>query len=220
MNADADPSVRLPVVLVHGGLYDAAMDSDRFWGSSRVVAGLRDCGLEVQGFDRPARPTDWAQEGAALAGFLRDTFSSPALVVAASNGCSTALRVAVDEPDLVARLMLCWPATADDPVADELARVIISEEADDPTASRLLAGTPVRGVTEAELATINVPCVVFPCLPENQFHQRSTVTGLLAAIPDSIVFGGSPDPMADDFPGFRDSFVSLVADVALVDPDD
>ncbi len=45
---------------------------------------------------------------------LRHASATPALVVAGSNGCSAALRLALDQPELVAGLVLAWPPLRED----------------------------------------------------------------------------------------------------------
>ena len=141
-------------------------------------------------------------------------------LVAGSNGCSVALRVVLDRPELVARTMLCWPATAGDQVIDELARIIITDVHGNAAADELLAGRPIRGVDAEELGTLNGEFVIYPSMPENKAHQRSTVMELLAAVPGSMMVGGSPEPIDDDFFDHCESFVATVEAFSKVVHDD
>lgn len=109
-------------VLVPGGLYES-MDADRFWRRTGVIAGLARHGLRVLIVDRPSRPASWAEEAEALSAALGEWRALP--IVAGSNGCSVAVRLAVDFPSRLSSLVLCWPATAGDPIADEAAAAVL-----------------------------------------------------------------------------------------------
>ena len=50
------------LLLVHGGLWEAGMDADRFWGQPGIVAGLQKRGFDVLAPDRPHHAPDWATE--------------------------------------------------------------------------------------------------------------------------------------------------------------
>ena len=102
------------LLLVHGGLWEAGMDADRFWGQPGIVAGLQKRGFDVLAPDRPHQAPDWAAEASHLASAL----AWPVTVLAGSNGCSAATRLALDFPGAVAALLLAWPATAKDPAVD------------------------------------------------------------------------------------------------------
>ena len=211
----------LPIVLVHGGLYDdPAMTADDFWLAPGIARALSKAGVEVIVHERPAEPTSWSDEGRALAATIEATGHQRVAVVAGSNGCSAAIRLAVDRPQLVARTMLCWPATAGDPVVDGLAGVIIADAHDAEVATRLLAGTPIRGTSVAELAELRHEVVIYPSLPENKVHQRQTVFALLDAIPDAILVGGSPEPTDVAFTEFLEPFVSVVTAFSHIEHDD
>lgn len=176
--------------------------------------------VEVLVHERPPEPTSWAEEADALAETIEASGHERVALVAGSNGCSAALRLLVDRPELVARTLLCWPATAGDPVVDDLARIIISDVHDANAAAALLAGSPVRGVTADELAAIDGEVVVYPSMPENKAHQRSTVTGLLTTIPGVMLIGGSPEPFDDAFADFVDGFVNIVEAFSKLQYDD
>src|ERR1700681_2429090 len=87
------------------------MDAGRFWHQPGIVAGLRRHGFEVLAPSRLQQAPDWSAEASHLA---RSTPRMPVTVLAGSNGCSAAARLALDFPDAVKRLLLAWPATAGD----------------------------------------------------------------------------------------------------------
>ncbi len=211
----------VPIVLVPGGLYDdPPMTGAEFWGASGVASAIARAGVEVVVHERPSTPRSWVEEAAALAETIDRSGHERVALVAGSNGCSAALRYVLDHPGRAARTMLCWPATAGDPVVDELARIIISDTHDADIAAGLLAGSPVRGVTPDELATLDHECVVYPSLPENKIHQRTTVIDLVEALPNAILVGGSPEPTDDAFADFLDTFTNVVAAFSRIEHDD
>lgn len=211
----------LPIVLVHGGLYDdPVMTAADFWIATGVAGALAKSGVEVIMHERPTEPASWAEESEALAATIEAAGHQRAAVVAGSNGCSAAMRMVLDRPGLAARTMLCWPATSGDHVIDGLASVIIADVHDDAVAAELLAGAPIRGVTPEELAALEHEVVIYPSLPENKIHQRVTVFELLDVIPDAILVGGSPEPLDDTFGDFLDEFVAVLKAFSRVEHDD
>ncbi len=198
------------VLLVHGGLYED-MDAGRFWVEPGIADGLATAGFEVLAPDRMRQPPAWTAEAAALATALRGA-PGPAAVVAGSNGCSAALRLAIDFPDLVDRLVLAWPATAGVPELDARARAVIDAVADEGTADRLLAGNTVRGVADAELRRLDRAVTIVPAPVDDPVHLQSTVDALLVLLPDARAtdpFPGTPRP---EFTEHRDEFVRVVAE--------
>ncbi|WP_409186051.1 alpha/beta fold hydrolase [Amycolatopsis sp. VS8301801F10] len=181
------------LLLVHGGLGDD-MDADRFWTRPGVTGGLRRDGRTVLVPDRLRRAPDWPAEAAHLAAFLPER---PVVVVAGSNGCSAAVRLALDFPRRVDRLLLAWPATAGAGVAGV------------PRA--LLQGETLRGVADAELAALAVTVGVLPSVPDNPVHQRRTVDALLRLVPGSTELPGCPEPPQ---PGFESHVDDLLASIA------
>ena len=139
------------MVMVHGGLWED-MDAERFWVRPGVVDGLAAAGMEVLAPDRLVRPDSWAAEVRHLRAMLPDKSLT---VLAGSNGCSVAARLAVDDPDRVARLVLAWPATAGDPRVDAWTREQGAPEA-------MLVGETLRGLTDTELAGLSMPVAVLP----------------------------------------------------------
>ena len=211
----------LPVVLVAGGLYDEPpITAQWFWTETGVAPMLARRHVEVIVHDRPATPTSWEEEAVALAATIEDGGHEQVALVAGSNGCSAALRLMIDRPELVARAMLCWPATAGNPVVDDLAEIIISDAKDKATAQRLLSGYPIRGTTREELAALDTEIVLYPSMPESQAHQRSTITELLSTVTGIMMVGGSPEPFNDEFAEFLEGFVDLVEAFSKVMHDD
>ncbi len=94
------------VLLVHGGLFDP-MTGERFWTLPGVVDDLANAGYRVLTIDRrfsPGRTTadfashSWDVEADDLASVLDATDVGRAHVVAGSNGCSAAARLALRHP--------------------------------------------------------------------------------------------------------------------------
>jgi pimeloyl-ACP methyl ester carboxylesterase len=128
------------VLLLHGGLWDDAMDAERFWVRPGIFAGLQDHGLQVLAPDRPPRAPSWAVEVDHLTPRLPNR---PLVVVAGSNGCSAAMRLALAHPDRVERLLLAWPATANNPVVDAQTRSsLIDRDASPDSIDELLGARP------------------------------------------------------------------------------
>ncbi|MFD8600160.1 alpha/beta fold hydrolase [Kitasatospora sp. NPDC059646] len=170
------------LVLVHGGLWDDGMDGERFWGRTGVAAGLRGEGLAVTAPDRAMRAGSWDAEAEHLAAALPDR---PVVLVAGSNGCSAAVRLALARPGRVRGLLLCWPATAGDaPVDGRLPAEAVP----------LLAGGVLRGVRDEELTGLRMPVGVLPSVPENPVHRRWTADALLALVPGAVELPGCPEP--------------------------
>ena len=213
--------VALPVVLVPGGLYDdPPVTAQWFWVETGVAPMLGRRNVDVLVHDRPTDARSWSEEAEALAATIAAAGHSQVALVAGSNGCSVALRLMLDRPDLVARTLLCWPATAGHPVIDGLAHTIISDVHNAHVAEQLLKGAPIRGVSVDELAAISGEVVVYPSMPESQAHQRSTVTELLSTIPGVMLVGGSPEPFDDAFADFVEGFVDLVEAFSKIHHDD
>ena len=211
----------LPVVLVPGGLYDEPpVTAQWFWVETGVAPMLMRRKVDVIVHERPTEPKSWSEEADALAATIEAAGHQRVALVAGSQGCSAAMRLMLNRPDLVARTMLCWPATAGNPVIDGLAHTIISDVHDEASAQKLLEGHPLRGISADELASITGEVVVYPSMPESQAHQRSTVTELLTTIPGVMVVGGSPEPFDDAFADFVEGFVDLVVAFSKVMHDD
>lgn len=200
------------VLLVHGGLWQEDMDADRFWSMTGIVAGIERAGFTVLAPNRPSRPTSWDLEAEQLARCLP---ARPVSVVAASNGCSAAIRLALALPDRVERMMLAWPATGGDPAVDARTRADLTRRgADVQTVRALLGGESIRGVSDSELSTLTPPVGLVPAVPENPSHQRRTVDALRQLLPRSEEFPGCPEPPLPGFASHLDRFLTSVVTFA------
>lgn len=207
----------LPVVLVTGGLYDGHTPGHG-WDGPGVSAALRALGWPVHTPRRAHQPRSWGDETSALAAAAQEAGGGdPVALVAASNGCSAALRVAVDHPELVDRLVLCWPATGDDAEVDRRERRRLEAGgADDAVVTTLLDGELVRGLRPDELRSVDVTVVLVPAEPDDDDHQRRTVAELRRLLPRAVIGLGTPTPR---HPSFGHHLAPLVAllDVVLLD---
>jgi len=177
------------LLLIHGGLWDD-MNAQRFWAESGVVTLLESRGHAVHAPDRLRHARNWISEADYLAAMLPAT---PMVVVAASNGCSAAVRLALQRPERVKRLVLCWPATAGDAQVDESVRERMrAAGADKLTIDALLNGASLRGVSDAELKRLALDVGVLPAPSEHRFHQRRTTDRLLQLLPRGIELAASP----------------------------
>jgi len=199
---------------------DPPVTAQWFWVETGVAPMLARRKVDVVVHERRVTPKSWEEEVEALRATIEAAGHERVALVAGSNGCSPALRLMLDQPELVARTMLCWPATAGHPIVDELATIIISDVHDATTAERLLAGSPLRGVEREEMGNITGEVVIYPSMPESQAHQRSTITELLSTIPGVMLVGGSPEPFDDAFADFVEGFVDIVEAFSKVMHDD
>jgi pimeloyl-ACP methyl ester carboxylesterase len=196
------------IFLIHGGLWDEGMNAARFWHDTGVVDGLRGGGLDVLAPDRLARAPSWQAEVDHLAGLLP---AEPVTVLAGSNGCSAAARLALAFPSRVARLLLAWPATVGDRAVDGATRRYLTRNGATPeVAAALVAGETLRGVTDGELAALRAPAGILPSVPENRTHQRHTADALLRLVPGARELPGCPEPPTPDFPGHLAGFLRNV----------
>ena len=199
-----------PLVLVHGGLYED-VDAASFWGRTGIGAGLRAMGFSVHAPARPSAPRSWEEERDALLMAISSRTSDPVAMVAASNGCSVALRAVLDMPGVARALVLCWPATAGDEAIDASARERIIPIAGGATADRLLAGQIIRGVLDDELEHIGIPVAIVPSEADDAFHQRSTVQGLYRHLPQVTILEPAPPALRSNFRHYRARFIANVA---------
>jgi hypothetical protein len=186
------------LLLVHGGLWEAGMDADRFWSQPGIVAGLEKRGFDVLAPDRPRQAPDWTTEASHLASALA--------------GRAEASCLALDFPGAVAALLLAWPATAKDPAVDAHDRLRLAElGAPDEVIGALLEGQTLRGLTDEELAGLPMPVGVVPSALANAFHQRHSVDSLLRLVPGAVELPGCPESPRPEFPPYLESFVNAVA---------
>lgn len=196
------------LLLVHGGLWEEGMNADRFWRRPGIVAGLEERGFDVLAPDRRHQAPDWSAEASHLAAALPGL---PVTVVAGSNGCSAAARLALDFPGAVASLILAWPATANDPAVDAHDGAHLAGlGARDEVIRALLDGQTLRGLTDKELAGLPMPVGVVPSALANAFHQRHTVDALLGLLPEAALLPACPESPRPEFPPYLASFVSAV----------
>ncbi|MHA6764161.1 alpha/beta fold hydrolase [Streptacidiphilus sp. PAMC 29251] len=185
------------VLLIHGGLWEYGMDADRFWAAPGISAGLEREGFTVLAPNRLHHPPNWDAEVEHLTPVLPN---HPVSVMAGSNGCSVAVRLALSFPDRIASLLLAWPATAGDPAVDSRTHSGLTDKgAFEQTIHALLDGQTLRGVSDTELATLTMPISVLPSAPENPYHQRQTVDALRRLLPNSDELPGCPEPPRPDF---------------------
>lgn len=111
-------------------------------------------------------------------------------------------------------MILAWPATADDPARAHLAAHGASPEVTDA----LLTGQTLRGLTDTELAALNIPAAVLPADPPNPFHQRHTAETLLRLLAQASELPGSPEPPRPEFPPHLNALVKAVAAFASGQP--
>jgi pimeloyl-ACP methyl ester carboxylesterase len=169
-------------------------DAEFFWQRPGVTAGLRQH-VHVVAPDRLRRAASWAAEADHLARHV----ARPVTVVAGSNGCSAAVRLAVGRPELVERLVLAWPATANDPGVDRFTREALGELGAAPdVVDGLLRGETLRGTTDAELRRLRMPVAVVAAVPDNPAHQRRTVDAI-KRLTGAVELAGCPEPPRDGF---------------------
>lgn len=145
--------------------------------------------------NRLRRADSWVAEADHLAGFIAE----PVIVVGGSYGCSAAVRLAVDRPELVERLVLAWPAAADDPYVDTFTREALGGlGASTEVIDELLRGETLPGVRDAELRALRMPVAVVGAVPENPVHRRRTVAAI-KRLTGAVELGGCPEPPRDGF---------------------
>ena len=151
----------------------------------------------VTAIDRLSRAPSWTAEAEHLA---KTAPATGMTVVGGSNGCSVAVRLALQHPELVQRLILAWPATAGDTQLDaRTGERLRASGADSITIATLLAGDTLRGTSDAELKQLAIHVGVLPSTPHDSSHQRVTVDRLLRLVPRSIELAGYPAPVRPEF---------------------
>jgi pimeloyl-ACP methyl ester carboxylesterase len=116
-----DSGAGAAVLLIHGGLMDP-MDGERFWITPGVVGDLAAAGYRTLVPDRRFHAgrtsadfgvAGWGVEVDDLLAVLDAAGIERAHVVAGSNGCTAAVRLALRRSRRVRSLVLCWPAAAE-----------------------------------------------------------------------------------------------------------
>ncbi|MFG1645127.1 alpha/beta fold hydrolase [Amycolatopsis sp. NPDC049252] len=109
-------------LLVHAGVFGAWFEPLAGLLGGRVIRMLR-AGY-TGGMGRVREPIELAGHAAHAAALLDRLGTGPATVVSHSSGCAIALQLALDRPDLVARLVLSEPPLVDElPAPADLAEV-------------------------------------------------------------------------------------------------
>ena len=200
------------LLLIHGGLWEEGMDAARFWRQPGIASGLERRGFDVFAPDRRYQAPDWTAEASHLAQAIPD---APVTVLAGSNGCSAAARLAVDFPGSVTRLLLAWPAAAGDTDIDNWERGHLAGLGATPEViEALLAGQTLRGLTDAELTSLTLPVGVLRSVPANRFHQWQTADALLRLLPQVTELPGCPESPRPEFPSCLEPFLDTVASFA------
>lgn len=194
------------IALIHGGLYEG-MTPERFWNAPGVTEGLRQLGHEVSAHTRLDRPLSWHEE----AGHLARLLSSDTAVVAGSNGCVAAVRLALDFPQSVSRLVLCWPPEGGLEVPGPEVRALFeARKVPQEAWPALLGGESLRGCTDEELRGLRLPVGIIPSEPPNPYHPRSTVESLSRLIPGVVVGRGFTESPRPEFAHQKEAFVAEV----------
>jgi pimeloyl-ACP methyl ester carboxylesterase len=205
------------VLLIHGGLWED-IGADWFWRRTGVIDGLEQRGLAVLAPDRPRRPKSWAAESQQFAAEVAQATGERQLTaVGGSFGCSAAVRLALDFPDLVGRLVLAWPASAAHPSAQTILRNNLTRrDADEDTMAALLGPGTLPGVTDDELATLAWPVALVPSVTAGALHTRATVDALLRLLSSAVELPASPEAPSPRFSPYREAFLDEVADFLQV----
>lgn len=200
------------LLLIHGGLWED-IGADWFWRRPGILAGFERLGFTVVAPDRLRRPASWAADAehvlAAVPG------GEPVTVVGGSFGCSVAVRLALDSPGRVSRMVLAWPASLGDQFAAIRMRASLARlGAPTRVLHALLGGETLPSVTDAELGAIAVPVGVIAAVPLDPFHPRGTADALLRLLPSATELPGCPEAPRPEFPPYLESFLASVASFA------
>lgn len=185
------------ILLIHGGLYEA-MSAQRFWGDPGIAGELAAREYRVCAPDRITHPRSWLEDATSVA---NDVPRSPRChIVAGSNGCSVAVRLALDCDVTVASVTLSWPATAGVREIDtRLEQQMRDRGVPQTVVSNMLSGDTLRGVSDSELGRLEVPMMLLPCEPPDTAHQRVTLDRLHAVAGSAVIGTGYPLPVTTSF---------------------
>ena len=196
------------MLLIHGGLWDDT-GADFFWRRTGIIDGLFERGLDVIAPERLRRATDWSAEARHIAGTTGD--ERGLTVVGGSFGCAAAVRLALDFPLVVGRLVLAWPAALADQFTTVRMRAGLSRQgAHGGTLDALLGDTTLPGASDDELTELAIPVGIVPAVPPDPLHVRSTVDALLRLLPLATELPGCPEAPRPEFPPYREAFLDAV----------
>ena len=213
------------MLLIHGGLWEDTR-ADFFWRRTGVADGLERRGFTVIAPDRLRRAADWTAEARHIAGTaglagrnglssLPGTAARGLTVVGGSFGCSAAVRLALDFPGTVGRLVLAWPASLGDQFTTIRIRAGLSRQgARGPLLDALLGAGTLPGTTDADLGTLDIPVAVVPAVPPDPLHPRSAVDALLRLLPSAVELPGCAEAPRPEFPAYREAFLDAVTGFA------
>lgn len=202
------------VLLIHGGLWEDT-DADWFWRRTGVISGLEGAGFAVVAPNRLRRASNWADEArhiaTAMASGSSTACDAPAMVVGGSFGCAVAVRLALDFPGLVRRLLLAWPACVGDQFVAIRARADLARLGARPgVLDALLGSGTLPSATDAELGTLAIPVGVLPAVPPNPVHPRGAAAALLRLLPSAKELPGCPEAPRPEFGAHLESFLATV----------
>lgn len=196
------------MLLIHGGLWEDT-GADFFWRRTGIIDGLAERGLDVIAPERLRRATDWPAEARHIAGATGD--ERGLTVVGGSFGCAAAVRLALDFPLVVGRLVLAWPSALADQFTTIRMRAGLSRQgAHGATLDALLGDSTLPGASDDELADLAIPVGIVPAVPPDPLHVRSTVDALLRLLPLASELPGCPEAPRPEFPPYREAFLDAV----------
>jgi pimeloyl-ACP methyl ester carboxylesterase len=200
------------LLLIHGGLWED-IGADWFWRRPGIVDGLERLGFTVVAPDRLRRPASWAADAEHILAAVPGR--EPVTVMGGSFGCSVAVRLALDSPDRVSRIVMAWPASLSDQFAASRMRASLARlGAPARVLNALLGSETLPSATDPELGTVPVPVGVIPAVPPDPFHPRGTVDSLLRLLPSATELPGCPEAPGPEFAPHLESFLASVAGFA------
>jgi pimeloyl-ACP methyl ester carboxylesterase len=200
------------LLLIHGGLWED-IGADWFWRRPGILAGFERLRFTVVAPDRLRRPASWAADAGHVLAAVPG--GEPVTVVGGSFGCSVAVRLALDSPGRVSRIVLAWPASLGDQFAAIRMRASLARlAAPARVLNALLGSETLPSATDAELGAIAAPVGVIPALPPDPLHPRGTVDALLRLLPSATELPGCPEAPRPEFPPHLESFLASVAGFA------
>lgn len=198
----------MKLFLIHGGLWEP-MTAQRFWGDTGITAALTRAGHTCITPDRLPKPHTWRQDTDHLTPLLpADHFT----IIAASNGSTPAIELAITAADRLTGLLLAWPATQGDPHVDaRLRQSMRAQGAPKEAMDQLLAGQTLRGLTHHRIRQLpDVPTALMPAPPDSPTHQPPTIDSLAQLISNPAILPTFPEAPRPDFPPTRNDFITAV----------